>query len=70
MAIKYVKDFKHPEKFGFSGSAGKSSVKPHMRGGSKGNAAPVAPVAPVAPTKPVAPPRLGGSKASMAGKRK
>lgn len=33
MAIKYVKDFEHPEGFGFSGSAGKVMVKAYARGG-------------------------------------
>lgn len=31
MGCKYVKDFKFSPDFGFSGSAGKTMVKPHMR---------------------------------------
>lgn len=33
MANKVVKEFAYPEKFGFTGSAGKTSVKGYMRGG-------------------------------------
>jgi hypothetical protein len=33
MGCKYVKEFEHPESFGFSGSAGKTPVKTYMRGG-------------------------------------
>ncbi len=32
MTIKYTSgDFQHSEKFGFTGSAGKAHVKPHVR---------------------------------------
>lgn len=31
MAVKYVKDFLHDASFGFTGSAGKNPVRPHMR---------------------------------------
>jgi hypothetical protein len=32
MTVKYMAgDFEHPEKFGFTGSAGKAHVKPHVR---------------------------------------
>lgn len=33
MAVTYCKDFKHPAGFGFTGSAGQTAVKAHMRGG-------------------------------------
>ncbi len=33
MGVKYVKEFEHPEDFGFSGSAGKVVVKGYVRGG-------------------------------------
>jgi hypothetical protein len=33
MAVKYVKDFEFPSDRGFSGSAGKTTVKGYMRGG-------------------------------------
>lgn len=32
MSVKYMTgDFEHPTKFGFTGSAGKAHVKPHVR---------------------------------------
>lgn len=32
MSVKYMTgDFEHPEKFGFTGSAGKAHVKTHVR---------------------------------------
>lgn len=51
MAIKYVKDFEHPESFGFSGSAGKVMVKAYARGGPvRTGKVPMAPKGPVATT--------------------
>ena len=61
MAIKYVKDFKHPEGFGFSGSAGKVMVKGYARGGPvrvKGPAMPTAAPAAMPPMRPVKPPKV------------
>lgn len=47
--VKYVKDFEHPESFGFSGSAGKVMVKAYARGGpARTGKVPVAPKGPVA----------------------
>lgn len=64
MAIKYVKDFEHPTDFGFSGSAGKKMVKPHMRGAAKKAAGPDL-------TQPVKPPKAPGmGRMGMAGKPK
>jgi hypothetical protein len=51
MAIKYVKEFAHPDTFGFTGSAGKVAVKPHMRAAK----APTAPKAALAPKATKAP---------------
>ena len=31
MGVKYVDNFEFPEEAGFTGSAGKTEVKPHMR---------------------------------------
>lgn len=35
MAVKYVKDFAYDPGFGFTGSSGKSAVRPHMRSAPK-----------------------------------
>lgn len=38
MTVGRCKDFSHPSKFGFTGSAGSVPVKPHMRSAPKGMA--------------------------------
>lgn len=59
MSVGKVKDFGYPESVGFTGSAGKVSVGPHMRG-----AAQPAPKAPKLPKNPgLAVKRPGGFKA-------
>ena len=57
--VKYVKDFEHPEGFGFTGSAGRVIVKGYSRGGpTKAGRVPSVPRgnAPTAPAPAAAPP--------------
>ena len=57
--VKYVKDFEHPEGFGFTGSAGRVMVKGYSRGGpTKAGRVPLVPRgnAPSTPAPVASPP--------------
>lgn len=56
MTIKYTNgDFQHSEKFGFTGSAGKAHVKPHVRKAPVRRAKPAAPDLSDLPMQPLIP---------------
>lgn len=68
MAIKHVKEFGFPKDFGFTGSLGQRSIRPHMRGPAQPATLP--PPMPAASGPPMRRPLPGGAAMAKGGKAK